>query len=80
MHQDTTRQAPTLDSVWLLLSEVNTKISSHIEAEAHLRPHIEELVDILQKSKGIITFIKVLLYIATPVVAFIAWGKDHIKL
>ena len=74
------RQEPTLDSIWILLLEVDTKISSHIESEAHLRPHIEELVDMLQKSKGILIFLKALIYVGAPLTAFIYWLKDHVKL
>jgi len=73
-------QEPSLDAIWILLLEVNGKITSHIEDEAHLRPHVEELVDMLQKSKGILLFLKALVYIGAPLTALIYWIKDHVKL
>jgi hypothetical protein len=73
------RAEPSLTDVWDLMTELNAKLESHIIEEGQIRPHLIELVDILQKSKGVVTFFKLLIYIGAPIAAIIAWGKDHIK-
>jgi len=92
MHQDDTYLGPerraesrrvspaSLDSIWQLLTDLNNKFEAHIEEEKHIKPSLVELVDILQKSKGVIIFLKFLLYIAAPIAAFVYWIKDHVKL
>lgn len=70
----------SLEAVITLLMELNTKFEAHLEEEKHIRPHLAELVDILQKSKGVLIFFKFLFYIGAPIGALIYWIKDHVKL
>lgn len=62
-----------------LLHELKTTLELHIEQENEFRPKVEELVTILERSKGAVVFLKVVLYIGAPIFAFLAWAKDHIK-
>ena len=62
------------------IAELRTIMEAHLIGEKQLKPHIEELVDILQKSKGIVLLFKFLLYVGAPVGALVYWIKDHVKL
>jgi hypothetical protein len=62
-----------------LLVHIKEKVDAHLDEEKHIQPHLIELVDILQKSKGVVTFFKLALYIGAPLAAIIAWSKDHLK-
>lgn len=55
-------------------------MEAHLIEEKQLKPHIQELVDILQKSKGIVLLFKFLFYVGAPVGALVYWIKDHVKL
>lgn len=70
----------TDDELWKLLHEIKESLVLHMRQEAAMRPKLEELVTILERSKGIIVFLKLCLYIGAPLGAFIAWAKDHVKL
>lgn len=62
------------------IAELRAIMEAHLIEEKQLKPHIQELVDILQKSKGIVLLFKFLLYIGAPLGAFVYWVKDHVKL
>lgn len=63
-----------------LLQELNSKVEAHLIEDRQLQPHLVELIDILQKSKGIVLLFKFLLYIGAPFAALVYWIKDHVKL
>lgn len=69
-----------LTEIKTLLRELNSKVEAHLTEEKQLQPHLIELIDILQKSKGVVMLFKFLLYIGAPAAALIYWIKDHIKL
>lgn len=71
---------PDLGEIWTLLHEIKTAQEVHLQQEKEFRPKLEELITLLERSKGVITFLKLLLYIGAPIVAIAAWAKDHIKL
>ena len=62
------------------IAKLRAIMEAHLIEEQQLKPHIKELVDILQKSKGIVLLFKFLLYVGAPIGAFIYWVKDHVKL
>ena len=62
------------------IAELRAIMEAHLIEEKQLKPHIKELVDILQKSKGIVLLFKFLLYVGAPVGALVYWIKDHVKL
>lgn len=62
------------------IAELRAIMEAHLIEEQQLKPHIKELVDILQKSKGIVLLFKFLLYVGAPFGAFVYWVKDHVKL
>lgn len=70
----------TDEELWKLLHEIKESLVLHMQQEQAMRPKLEELVTILERSKGVITFLKLCLYVVAPVAAFITWAKDHIKL
>jgi hypothetical protein len=71
---------PSLAAVWEVISELNSNFSAHMEEERQLQPHLAELVDILQKSKGVFVFLKFIFFICAPITALAYWVKDHVKL
>lgn len=74
------RKTPaTMDDVVDLLRDLDNKLETHLAEEKELRPKVIELVDILQKSKGAIAFIKLSVTVAGAVAIALAWAKDHIK-
>jgi hypothetical protein len=62
-----------------LMRDLKDSLERHMEQEENLRPHVLELITLLERSKGVITFLKVVLYISIPVLGVIAWAKEHIK-
>ncbi len=62
-----------------LLLELRTIVNDHIEQEEKLRPRLEELFQIMERSHGVILFLKFLAYVGAPVGAFVIWMKDHVK-
>ena len=69
----------TDDEFWKLLNEIKESLQLHLQHEELMRPKLEELVTILERSKGVVMFLKLALYVGAPVAAFVAWAKDHIK-
>lgn len=69
-----------LTEIKTLLKELNSKVEAHLAEEKQLQPHLIELIDILQKSKGVVLLFKFLLYIGAPFAALVYWIKDHVKL
>lgn len=63
-----------------LLQALNSQVEAHLAEEKQLQPHLIELIDILQKSKGVVLLFKFLLYIGAPFAALVYWIKDHVKL
>lgn len=63
-----------------LLTELRAIIDEHVRQENLLRPRIEEMLLIMERSRGVILFMKFLAYVGTPVGVFIVWAKDHVKL
>jgi len=62
-----------------LLMELKGIVNEHIRQENELRPRLEELLAIMERSHGVILFLKFLAYVGAPVGALIIWAKDHIK-
>lgn len=69
-----------LSEIKRLLQELNSKVEAHLTEEKQIQPHLIELIDILQKSKGVVLLFKFLLYIGAPFAALVYWIKDHVKL
>lgn len=69
-----------LSDIWDLLRALDKKVELHLQDEAEFRPKMVELVSILEKSKGAVTLIKILVGVVAPVWALFIWAKDHVKL
>lgn len=69
-----------LSEIWELLHAIDKKIDLHIKEEDAYRPKVVELVEILEKSKGAITLIKILVGVIAPTIAALVWLRDHVKL
>lgn len=54
-------------------------VKLHMEEEKELKPKLLELLSILDRSKGVIGFLKVMVWIGAPFTAFVYWVKDHVK-
>lgn len=68
-----------LTAIWELLHGIKETQEIHLSEEKSLRPKLEELITLMERSKGVITFFKLLIYIGAPVYAILTWAKDHIK-
>lgn len=68
-----------LDEIHRLVVALKERLEAHLIEEETLKPHLAELIDILQKSKGIILFFKFILYIVGPLSVTFYWMKEHIK-
>ena len=62
------------------LAEIEVLLATHIAEHKVIQPQLAELVIILERSKGVITLFRLLLYIGAPLTALIYWIKEHIKL
>lgn len=69
----------TLETVMEVLHRLELRMEAHLLEEEAMKPYLVELIDVLQKSKGAITFLKIMVYVGGAIAAAIAWGKDHIK-
>lgn len=48
----------TMAEIWQLLRGLDMKVTLHIEEEKKVRPKLLELIELLDRSKGALTFIK----------------------
>lgn len=71
--------SPNIQDVWELLRDMQEKMDRHIEQEELYKPKMLELITILERSKGIMYFFKVLIYFGVPISAAIAWFSDHFR-
>ena len=62
------------------LTRLTVLLEEHLEQEKLLQPKLEELVSLLERSKGVMAFFKFCIYIGAPISALVYWAKDHIKL
>lgn len=69
-----------LNKVWEALNKIQETITASETLRKENAPKIDELITMLTVSKGILVVTRGLLFIAAPVVGFIYWVKDHVKL
>ena len=69
-----------LDRIEALIKGMNDTLVAHIASEDALRPQLVELVDLLTQSKGVLRFLRVLIFMIAPIVAVVVWIKDHVRL
>lgn len=63
-----------------ILESLRRTLEDHMESEAAFRPKVEELIVVLERLKGVVTFLKVVIYIGGIGWAILSWAKDHVKL
>ncbi len=68
-----------LEAIWKLLRELEMSVKLHMEEEKELKPKLLELLSLLERSKGVFSFLRIVLWVGGPLVAFGYWVKDHIK-
>jgi hypothetical protein len=69
-----------LKEIWRLLREVEMLIKLHIEDEKQLRPKLQELILLLERSKGAFILLRWFVFITTPVLVAVYWVRDHVRL
>lgn len=69
-----------LEHICDLLLDLKKTLDTHITEENIYKPKVVELVDILDKSKGVVWFIKVLSVVAVAGWGLVYWIRDHIKM
>ncbi len=62
-----------------IMESLRRTLEDHMEVEAAFRPKVEELIVVLERLKGVVTFLKVLLYISGTAWAVLVWVRDHVK-
>lgn len=70
----------SMEDLYNEIQKLNSKVEQHIVESEAMRPRLLELLVILEQSRGVIKFLKFLVYIAAPITAVIYWIKDHVKL
>ena len=68
-----------LATLWELLHTVDKKLDLHMQQYAINAPKVDELVQLLDRSKGILIFLTWASVIASALGAMFLWLKDHIK-
>lgn len=66
-------------AIWELLREVEQKIDTHLTEENLYRPQLLEAIEVMQNTKGVLAFLRGLVYFLVPLGALFAWLKDHLK-
>lgn len=80
-HGEPVRRITTQDlqEIWQLLNSIKEAQDKHLAAEAEIQPKLLELISILEKSKGALLFLKVLIYGGTLLGGLYVWAKEHLK-
>lgn len=68
-----------LAAVWDLLHTVDKKLDLHMQQYAMNAPKIEELVVLLDRSKGVLVFLTFASVVVGALGGMFLWLKDHIK-
>jgi hypothetical protein len=69
-----------LEEIKSILDDLVLKFETHLTLEQEYKPKIMEVITLLEQSKGVIIFLKAVLYISAPVAGLIYWLKEHVKL
>lgn len=72
--------AELLQRIYDKVNVIESRLNLHLQEEEAMLPYITQLIDILQMSKGAVMLIKIAIVIVAPLVAAIAWAKNHITL
>ena len=79
MSSDTDNQEKSLADIWELLHAINLKLENHIVEEETYKPKLIKAVEVLEQSKGVITFLKFAVWFTGIVWVVSQWAKDHFK-
>jgi len=78
-HRAPPDEAVDLKAIWTVLRELEMGMKLHMKEEELWRPKLNEVLTIMERSKGVFLFLKLLIYVGTPVGALFYWIKDHVK-
>lgn len=74
------------DVIIRLLQGLTSRLDAHIDDFQSLKtefeilkPRLEEVVEIVERSKSIIWFVRAIIYVLAPLVTGYLWVKSHIK-
>ena len=79
MSSDTDKQEKSLADIWELLHAINLKLENHIVEEDTYKPKLIQVAEILDRSKGIVAFLKFLVWASGAIWIAAQWWKDHFK-
>lgn len=65
--------------LWDCLTTLDKKLTEHLESDKIYKPKIIELVEILDQSKGVITFIRWSAIVVGAIVSIWLFVKDHLN-
>jgi hypothetical protein len=66
-------------AIWDELHAINLKLAHYEEERKEYKPRLDELLNILTVSKGLVVVMKTLIFIAAPLTALLYWVKEHVK-
>lgn len=69
-----------MDALKTMIADLDHKLSEHIQKVNEYEPKVVELITWAERSKGVVWFLRTLLYIGAPIAAAVYWIKDHVKL
>ena len=76
--QEPNKEAPDLTQIWELLRDLDMKVQLHIQEESAYKPKMVELINILERSKGAITFMRYTTMLMAMAAAGYAWLSSHV--
>lgn len=84
--QEKRKNMPDLELIINLLRTLDDKVDANtqkfqdFEAEfTVMKPKLEEVLSLLERSKGVIWFFRACIYVLAPVGTFYIWIRNHVK-
>ncbi len=61
------------------MKHLDSRLTTHMNAEEAQQKHIQELVRVLTQAKGLMTAIRWVIYLGGPLIAVFFWFREHLK-
>lgn len=61
------------------LERIEAKLDNHLSNYNEQAPKLQEVLDMLQKSKGAFALFRFVMFILSPVIAAAIWIKNHVN-
>lgn len=74
------KRVPTNAELLAAVVRLDEKLDNHIDREERELAKFSELLTTFQQAKGMLLFVRILLFVGAPAFAAIYWIKDHVRL